>query len=178
MIVVDDEIELRWPTLDDLQALFDLVDANRKYLERWLPWVPGVHTPVDERPWIEHHLKAQEADGSNPPLIVYQGKIVGAVGMNYPDPINKATEIGYWQAEDYQGLGIMTRSCKAVLKYLFTELGFNRVQIRVDPTNHRSAAIPTRLGFQLEGIQRQAGLAGGSFVDLAVYSLLAEEWNR
>ena len=107
---------------------------------------------------------------------MYKGAIVDTIGMIHPDPLNKATKIGYWLAEKVQGLGIMTRSCKAVLNYLFNEQGLNRVQIRVDPTNNRSVALATGLGFQFEGIQRKAALNGDVFVDLAVYSLLANEW--
>ena len=178
MIVVDADIELRWPVLEDTQPLFDLIDANRRYLERWLSWVPYIQTQEDELPWIKAHLKAQGIEKNNPTVIVYRGRIVGTLDMHRPDLLNKSTEISYWLAEDVQGLGIMTRSCQAVLTYLFKELGFNRVQIRVDPTNHKSAAIPIRLGFQFEGIQRKAWLVAGNFVDLAVYSLLAGEWKR
>jgi len=40
----------------------------------------------------------------------------------------------------------------------------------------RSIAIPQRLGFVYEGIQRQAQLLNGQFHDFAVYSMLASEW--
>ncbi|MBI4220372.1 MAG: GNAT family N-acetyltransferase, partial [Chloroflexi bacterium] len=43
--------------------------------------------------------------------------------------------------------------------------------------NIRSRAIPERLGFTFEGVQRQAALVNGKYQDLAIYSLLASEWN-
>lgn len=53
----------------------------------------------------------------------------------------------------------------------------NRAQIRAMPENSRSIAIPARLGFTYEGIQRQAELLRGKFYDFAVYSMLASEWT-
>ena len=44
MITVDSDIELRWPTLDDAQPLFELIDANRQSFQRWMPFVPNVRT--------------------------------------------------------------------------------------------------------------------------------------
>jgi ribosomal-protein-serine acetyltransferase len=91
--------------------------------------------------------------------------------------LDSAGEIGYWLAEDMQGHGIITRSCRALLDYAFNDRGMNRIQIRAATDNTRSWAIAERLGFTYEGIQRQAGFASRGFHDLAVYSMLAHEWK-
>jgi ribosomal-protein-serine acetyltransferase len=53
----------------------------------------------------------------------------------------------------------------------------NRLQIRAAVDNTRSRAIPERLRFTFEGVQRQAKLLNDDFQDLAVYSMLAAEWQ-
>ena len=174
---VDDEILLRWPSMADAEVLFALVDSNRDHLGRWLHWVGTVRTVEDERRWVENRLTAEARGQGTPPLIIYRGTLVGAIGFDRIDSLNKACEVGYWMAEDAQGSGIVTRTCHALIDYAFDQLGMNRVQIRAATDNKRSRAIPERLGLVFEGIQRQAGLVRGEFQDIAVYSMLASEWT-
>ena len=173
-IRVDDELLLRPPRLTDAENLFVLVDSNRDYLRRWLPWVDGVLSAKDYRPWIEGRAGGNEYRL----LIVYKGAVVGATGISDLDSPNKAGEMGYWLAEDMQGRGIVTRTCRAILGYAFDELEINRMQIRVATGNRKSRAIPERLGLQFEGVLRQAELVNGEYYDLALYSMLASEWRE
>jgi ribosomal-protein-serine acetyltransferase len=55
----------------------------------------------------------------------------------------------------------------------------NRIQIRCGTMNLSSRKIPERLGFMLEGIERDGELlSNGIYTDLAVYSLLKKEWKQ
>ena len=76
-----------------------------------------------------------------------------------------------------QGKGIITRACRFVIDYAFKEYGLNRVEIAVFSENKRSRAIPERLGFTEEGTLRQLLWHHDHFVDLVIYSMLAEEWQ-
>ena len=175
-IRVDDDILLRWPTMADVEDIFALVDSNREHLSRWLPWVETVRSAEDERVWVEACEKAQSDGTGTPPLLVYKGDIAGSVATESFDLLRKSCEVGYFISERLQGCGIVTRACRSVLYSVFDTFGMNRVQIRAMPHNTRSLAIPHRLGFVYEGIQRQAQLLHGQFHDFAVYSLLASEW--
>ncbi|MBI2872519.1 MAG: GNAT family N-acetyltransferase [Chloroflexi bacterium] len=177
VIPVDEEIELCWPAMDDAEGLFALIDANRDYLGRWLPWVDVIRRSEDERQWVERCLMHKVEGSGTPPLIIYRGQVVGTIGTEGRiDPLNRACEVGYWVAEAYQGRGIVTRACRALVEHLIGSLGLNRVVVRAQPDNWRSVAIPQRLGFTYEGIQRQAAYVGGQFHDLAIYAMLAQEW--
>ena len=173
-IRVDDEIFLRPPRMSDAEDLFALVDSNRDYLRRWLPWIDTICSAKDYRPWIEGRVGGNEYRL----LIVYKGAVVGATGVRDLDSPNKAGEIGYWLAENMQGRGIVTRACLVLLGRAFGSWGLNRVQIRVATGNRKSLAIPERLGLQFEGVLRQAELVNGEYYDLALYSMLASEWRE
>jgi ribosomal-protein-serine acetyltransferase len=62
--------------------------------------------------------------------------------------------------------------------HAFGELGLNRVVISCATENEKSCAIPERLGFRREGIERQAEWLYYRFVDHVTYSALASEWPR
>jgi ribosomal-protein-serine acetyltransferase len=85
--------------------------------------------------------------------------------------------IGYWLAEDQQGNGVMTRACRALVSYGFDTLQLHRVEIRCATGNERSCAIPKRLGFEHEGILREAEWLYDHYVDLHLFSILAQQWT-
>lgn len=52
-----------------------------------------------------------------------------------------------------------------------------RVEIRCDPENARSAAIPERLGYTLDGVLRHNRIERGTPRDTMVWSMLAAEFG-
>lgn len=174
---VDGEIELRPLQARHAGEVFRLTEQNREHLRQWLPWVAGNTSIEHTRAFIEQALR-QFAEGKGFQAgIWYRGQIAGVIGLHYIDRDNRRTEIGYWLGAPYQGLGIMTRACRAVVEYAFTVLGLHRIEIRCARGNRRSRAIPERLGFTQEGTIRQSAWLNDHFEDLVVYSLLAPEWR-
>ncbi len=174
-IRVDGEITLRQVAASDADHLYGLIEADRTYLEAWLPWVENIRTRDDERRWIERLAGVEDGDREQPYAIVYDGAAVGGIGIKL-EPMNHAGEIGYWLAEAMQGRGIATRACRALVEHAFRSRGLHRVVIRAALDNRRSRAIPERLGFVLEGTERESLYANGAHSDGAVYSMLAAEW--
>ena len=118
-----------------------------------------------------------------PAAMIYNGHFAGISTLEIQERyVVKKGELGYWVSEQFQGKGIVTRSCQQLLKHAFTHLGLNRIVLRFkhvsdDNENGRSRRVAERLGFTQEGVQRQGGVARGEFMDMVVYSLLAEEWK-
>jgi ribosomal-protein-serine acetyltransferase len=167
-------LAVRTYTPDDAEEVFALVDVNRERLDRWFPWAEHVKTAADQRGWIEGCLASEtdlEANG-----MWYGGRLAGSIGLSV-NPVNDSGEIGYWLDEGAEGAGIVTRSCRRVLEYAFRERGLHRVQIHAAVENVRSQAVAERLGMVREGVERGGGkVAGGRYLDLIVFSMLASEW--
>ncbi|WP_027630927.1 GNAT family N-acetyltransferase [Ruminiclostridium cellobioparum] len=175
---VDDHIQLRVMENKNARELYKLIDNNRLYLREWLPWV-GATTSVDAIKDFIRSSRKQLADNNGFQAgIYYKGEIAGSIGLHGIDWSNKKTTIGYWLAEEYQGKGIMTESCRAIINHVIKDLGLNRVEIRAAEFNKKSRAVPERLGFTLEGSVRQAEWLYDHYVNHAVYGILAEEWNK
>lgn len=174
-IYVDREIVLKVPTLKNAPKLFALVDRNRDFLQTYLPWVDHNVSVKDSEDYIKDSQKKYKREFGLNLCIFYKNQIVGTIGLVYIDKINKKCEIGYWLGEDFQGKGIMRRSCIALINYSIHVLKLHRIEIRCVAHNKKSQRIPEKLGFKKEGILRQSTILDREFFDMIVYGLLAQD---
>ena len=174
---MDDDIELRILTAAHAPALFALTDRNREHLRRWLPWVDGTRSAKDTAKFIRGGREQLRKNDGFQAGIWYRGELVGALGFHYWNWSLRKTEIGYWLAEPYQGKGIMTRACRALIDYAFRNLGLDRAEIRTAARNARSRGIAERLGFAKEGVLRKAEYSSRGPDDQLVYGLLRTDWS-
>ena len=175
-IMVDEEVVIREWTVEDAGLLFDLIDANRQHLRRWHQWVGDTRTVDDTRAYLEAHASPESLARTLGGIVEYRGAAVGVLTLFRLDSLNREAEFGYWLAEEAQGKGIITRGCRALIDIAFRERGIHRIVIRTACDNVRSRAVAERLGFTLEGHQREASRMQGRFCDAVVYSLLVHEW--
>lgn len=176
-LTVDQEIELRLFVEDDVDTLHKLVDTNREHLRRWLPWVDYEVSAKDSLNFVQRSREQYASNIGFQLGIWYRGQLGGVIGYHPIDWPNRHVEIGYWLGAEFEGHGVMTRACRALINYAFERLMLNRVAILCATGNTRSCAIPQRLGFTPEGVIREGELLNDRFVDLAIYGMLAREWN-
>jgi ribosomal-protein-serine acetyltransferase len=176
-IQINRELELQDIHPSHAPEIYNLINTNRMLFRKWLRFVDETKKPEDTLNFIRSML-----DGWDKPCgeilmsIVYQHQIVGVIGLKKVDWPDRIAEIGYWIDPIYQGNGIVSESCKAILKISFTEKAVNRVEIKCGVGNDKSNHIPKRLGFVFEGIEREGELINGKFIDIEVYSLLKKDW--
>ena len=141
------------------------------------PWVDATRTEEDTLSFIRSALE-QFSENRGFATGIWNGpRLAGTVGVHRIDWINRRVEIGYWLGREYEGRGIMTDACRAVLTHLFRELELHRIEIRCAAANLRSAAIAKRLGFTLDGTLREAQFVGGRYHDLLVFGMLRQDWT-
>jgi ribosomal-protein-serine acetyltransferase len=175
---ISDDLELRLLQLADAEELFALTDANRSYLRQWLPWLDFVTQVDDTRDFIARTMKQFAENEGLVAAICDGGNIVGLVGFNRIEQQERIGYIGYWLAKSARCKGIMTKSCRSLINYGFTTLRLDQVVITCATANHRSRAIPLRLGFTHEGVVRDAEWLYSQFGDHDIYALLAKDWNK
>jgi ribosomal-protein-serine acetyltransferase len=159
----------------DADELFALTDRNREHLEPWMPWIALTRAPDDTLQFIRAtRRQLADDDGMQLAIVGDDGAIAGVVGFHRIDWANRATSIGYWLAADRQGRGLMTEAVRALVEYAFGR-GLHRIEIAAAVDNTRSRAVPERLGFRAEGIERGAERHGERYLDLVVYALLATD---
>lgn len=174
-IKVNDQTDLRILTLDDTSVIYSAIIENRIFFRTWLPFVDSTKDVSDTRAFVKSIVddveRRQEVF-----TIWHQNQFAGLLGLKEIDYLNRRLEIGYWLIESRCGKGIMTLSVEALMAFCFDDLGMNRVQIRCGMGNTKSSAIPKRLGFTLEGIERAGERHLNHYIDLEVFSFLKKEW--
>ncbi|MFO7445645.1 MAG: GNAT family protein [Ignavibacteriaceae bacterium] len=175
--MVNADVGIKTAVPQDAEELFSLVESCRQYLREWLPWVDGTRSVNDTLMFIIESKGKNMFNGREVYTVRYKNTITGMIDLHNGDSFNRKADIGYWLAEQYQGKGIITSACKILIDKAFYEKDINRVTIKAAENNIKSQRIPERLGFKKEGTERQGEYLNGSYIDLAVYSMLKNEWK-
>ncbi|MDU8925012.1 GNAT family protein [Pasteurellaceae bacterium LIM206] len=171
---IEEHLNLKQIELQDAAAIFNIICQQRDYLGRWLPFAYSTLQVSDSECFIQSL--------ADKPLeqvftIRYDDELIGLISFHHVDYANLRLEIGYWISQFHQGKGIVTKALARLLNYAFFDLHIHRVTIKCAAGNLPSKGIPRRLGFQLEGIERESLLLStGEFSDFEVYSLLSQDW--
>ena len=81
-------------------------------------------------------------------------EVVGGTGL-HTRVGEGAFEIGYWIRESHVRAGFATESTAALTRVAFEVCGVDRIEIRVDPANEPSVAVPRKLRFSEEARLRR-----------------------
>jgi len=142
----------------------------------WLPQKTLQENINDIQETINHY-----ASGSNFSWAVEHRtdhKMIGRIQLGGYNLRDARADIGYAYNRLYWGKGYATEAALAILKFGFATLKLHRVGATVLPDNTGSIRVLEKLGFQQEGIRRQAYSLRGPYEDLFCYSILAPEWRE
>lgn len=156
--------------------IYNLIDSNRQHLRCWLPFIDKTRHVIDSEVFVRAVQNQFILDGSITAGIWYKKEMAGIIGMHSINWQNRATTIGYWLGEKFQGKGLATLSVRKFLDYSFRDINLCRVEIKAGTKNSRSRAVAERLGFRHEGTLRDAEWLYDRFTDLEVYAILKNDW--
>ncbi|WP_417227887.1 GNAT family N-acetyltransferase [Amphritea sp.] len=106
-------------------------------------------------------------------------KAVGIASFLRIEPAIGVIEVGHLHfSPRLQKTPIATEAMFLMMQYVFDELGYRRYEWKCDACNEASKRAAFRLGYQFEGIFRQATMYKGRNRDTAWFSLLDTEWPR
>jgi len=176
-LIINDQLLLERLDYSHVTAIYTAIDQNRNFLRKWLPFIDLTHSVADTERFVRSILSKSASVRDEIFVIRYKFEFAGLIGFKDIDRVNHKIEIGYWLIEKMTGKGIATICTTKMIKIAFKDMKMNRIQLRVGVGNHPSAAIPQRLGFIFEGVERSGEKHRGEYIDLEVYSLLKHEWT-
>ena len=144
---------LTWPTYEKVETAYQILDL----------WASEYEKP-NYYQWMIVPKELGEPIGS-----------ISVVRQN--DRVEEA-EIGYCIGSRWWHRGIMTEALNAVIDYLFTEVGMNRVAARHDPNNPHSGGVMRKCGMKYEGTHRACDRNNQGICDATQYAILRSEWKR
>jgi RimJ/RimL family protein N-acetyltransferase len=177
--LIGERVMLRQFRPGDGAQFWEAVDESRQHL---LPWMPYTHkSPMDS----EVSVRKMHADWFLRVDLMFgiwelsTGRYLGLTGLIRIHWEVPSFEISYWLRKSAVGHGYMTEAVGLLTSMAFETLNANRVHITAASGNHKSAAIPQRLGFVLEATQRNVGRRStGELVDMLVFAMTPKEYEE
>lgn len=107
------------------------------------------------------------------------GKAVGTLALMRIEPVHGVIEVGSVTFSPLlKQTRISTEAQYLLMRYAFDDLGYRRYEWKCDSLNAPSRKTALRLGFEFEGIFRQAIVYRGRNRDTAWYAIIDRDWPR
>ncbi|PCJ54692.1 MAG: RimJ/RimL family protein N-acetyltransferase [Planctomycetota bacterium] len=152
----------------DCERIWKLIEKNRDYLRKWLPWLDWNTSKEDTKEFITNSLKDYVEKKSMVNVIVAE-EVCGICSFNSINNSIKAGYIGYWIAENHQGKGLVTESCRDLETLGFEQLKLNKIEIHVAQENIQSQKVAEKLGYIETGKVIDAEWLYDHYVDYIIY---------
>jgi len=111
-------------------------------------------------------------------IIVCDGEDVGLVSISNIDTANSRCYWAFYIVGDVRGKGVGSFVEYNVLRYVFEDLGLNKLCAEVLSFNEAVVAMHKKFGFQEEGVLREHIIKGGQRYDVVTIGLLRSEWEE
>lgn len=177
-LILTERLELRSLEIGDAEAMFNYrTDAVISRYQNWEPksveeirdFISGLTEIEIGTPgrWYQLGIFVRDSKG-----------LVGDVGIHTQAQDPRQVEVGITLAKALHGRGFATEALRAVLGYLFKELGKHRVFGSVDPRNVASIALLERVGMRREAHFVESLWFKGAWADDVIYALLSREFRH
>lgn len=169
-------LTLRPPREEDAGALLAL--ASDPEVTRWFSW--GPYTDLEQPlAYVARAAAWREAGTQLDLLMVHRERgPAGITGLSELSARDRRCIVGTWFGRDFWGTGA-NRESKAIVAHLaFAVLGMHRLGSYSNPANERSTRALLGVGFRHEGVLRHYHRHGERWLDVNVFGMLADEWER
>lgn len=171
----DERILVRPYRESDAQDLFDAINESREHLRPWLTFADRHQVIEETRDWINSG-RARWVLREYLSVSIWEkasGHFLGDIGIRPRSWDIGYFEFGYWLRASAEGHGYLTTALQLLVEYAFTSLNAQRLEIRCDERNTRSAAVARRLGFIQEAcLHHDSRRPDGSLRNTLIFGLI------
>jgi RimJ/RimL family protein N-acetyltransferase len=129
--------------------------------------------------WFEQIKKGQGNSHIRLGIFLNNGTIIGDIALQDIDKNNRSCSIGMGMSKmEYRNKGYGKEAMKLLLEYGFYNYGLERITANTLEINIPAQKLLEKLGFTLEGKEREAIYFGGKKYDRYIYGILVEEYKN
>ena len=168
---------LRKFVVDDYNDMFNNWASDER-VTRYLTWLPH-ESPQVTRQLLESWCSSYDNENTYNWAIELGGKVIGGISVVRLSEKSECAELGYCMGYNWWNQGLMTEAARAVISFLFSEVGVHRVCIAHAVKNPASGRVAQKCGLTYEGTLRDYfKMSEGVFEGRMYYSVLRDEFSR
>ena len=141
---------LTWPVHED-------VSFTKTLLSRWID-------QYEDGSYFNWAMELKES-----------GAVIGNISVVHLDEKVDGAEMGYCMSRAFWGKELMPEALKAVMDFLFDEVGLNRVAAYHDSNNPKSGRVMDKAGMKYEGTLRAAAKNNQGISDRVYHAMLRSD---
>ena len=175
--ITTERLFLRRFTVADAEQMYRNLNSDPE-VNHFLTW--ELHKSVAE---TEELLRTFEERYENPARYCWAivlretDELIGTVAAPVVKERTETVEVTYALGRAWWGKGITAEALRAVIGYLFREVGVNRIEAAHDINNPNSGKVMEKAGMRKEGVLRKASRNNQGLIDIAIYAILRDEWE-
>lgn len=138
---------------------------------------PRLFSAKATREWLEKQLEEEPDTYWFSIRTLEDDRLLGEIDLSVTSWGSRDAFVGIGIGErEFWGKGYGTDAMHLILRFAFTELNLRRVTLNVFAFNERAVKAYEKVGFHMEGRQRQAMQREGRRWDILYMGILQEEW--
>ena len=177
------KVDLRAPQPGDWSDWARLRAESREFLTPWEPtWAADELTRNAYRRRMRRYAR-DAREGLGYAFFVFlredESLLGGLTLSNVRRGVTQTCSLGYWMGKRHARHGHMTDAVRALLPFVFQDLGLHRLEAACLPHNDRSKGVLRRAGFVEEGLARHYLKIDGAWRDHLLFAMLTTDpWSR
>ena len=166
------DIKLRDITANDLEMIRNW--RNSKEVSQYM-YTENHITSEQQKAWFEKISKDQNAKYW---IIEYEDKPLGLVSITEMSQVFDSCFWAFYLGDtNVRGAGIGSKIEYNILKYVFEDIGLNKLRCEVLTTNPSVIVMHEKFGFRREAYYREHVLKNGQYFDVVGLAMLKREWH-